>query len=255
MPSKRARLSAAGEEGTGSAGNGRRPRAQQATGSAGSGGRQAAPACGAVLVSDSTSSAGGSHRDDETERISRSVASFGRYGSKRPKGLSVDGQGRFRLQDLVACWGRDVGLDEQAILRAVIVHMLREDGRIRFGIDQDEDGRVLIRVVPKRSGRGAGDPELKPGCRSTRHSDGVLSGRPRDGRGEVCGQAAELSPERTTKRLNVQHKLDMGLDDVIRSEAAGLQRPAGMLAARAPRVPERSPPRKRPVATFSSGSE
>ena len=85
--------------------------------------------------------------------------------------------------------------------------------------------------------------------------DGVLSGRPRDGRGEVRGQAAELSPEWTTKRLSVRHKLDMGLDDVIRSEAAGLQRQAGMLAARAPRVPERSPPRRRPVAIFSSGSE
>ena len=66
------------------------------------------------------------------ERISRSVASFGRYGSKRPEGLLVDGQGRFRLQDLVACWGRDVGLDEQAILRAVTVHMLFQKGGTRL---------------------------------------------------------------------------------------------------------------------------
>lgn len=101
-----------------------------------------------------------------SERISRAIVSFGRYPRKRPSGLEVDASGLMRLEDIMSCWGRDEGLQEDEVLKAVKEHMFHNDegAALRFAIDVDKAGRVTVQVKPSRrfnegspSGPGAKD--------------------------------------------------------------------------------------------------
>uniref|UniRef100_A0A7S4V3K5 Uncharacterized protein n=1 Tax=Alexandrium monilatum TaxID=311494 RepID=A0A7S4V3K5_9DINO len=87
----------------------------------------------------------------DSERISRSIAIFGRYPNKRPSGLRVDDEGCFGLKDLMRTWGDKEGLTEETILSAVRENMFHEEGgALRFAIGENPDGSIFIRVLPKR---------------------------------------------------------------------------------------------------------
>lgn len=93
------------------------------------------------------------------ERISRAIAGFGRYPGKRPQGLRVDAAGAMSLENLMDVWGYRQGLKDQEVLDAVRLHMIQREGggggaSLRFGITSDEDGGIIIRVLPKQEGRG-----------------------------------------------------------------------------------------------------
>mmetsp|Transcript_126608 Transcript_126608/g.369961 ORF Transcript_126608/g.369961 Transcript_126608/m.369961 type:complete len:451 (+) Transcript_126608:98-1450(+) len=89
-----------------------------------------------------------------SERISRQIAAFGRYPDRRPQGLHVDGNGALRLEDLMRVWGRRENLKECDVLDAVRRHMFHDSGgggsALRFAIDTDASGRIIIRVMPKK---------------------------------------------------------------------------------------------------------
>jgi len=92
-----------------------------------------------------------------TEWISRTVAGFGRYPERRPPGLRVDVSGGMRLDSLVSVWGRHHGLTEQKLLDAIKAHMFHEadekatKGLLRFVIDTDAEGSLVVRTRPKRA--------------------------------------------------------------------------------------------------------
>lgn len=84
------------------------------------------------------------------EDISREIARLGRYPERRPKGLFVDSQRGMLLSELVELWGAPRGLGRAEIMNAVREHTWHEDGSIRFATPVDAEGRVFLRVMPKR---------------------------------------------------------------------------------------------------------
>ena len=89
------------------------------------------------------------------QRISRTIAGFGRYAHKRPPGLKVE-DGVLMLDNLMSAWGRAHGLDEEDVMESVqwnIVHGPEGGGDIRLAADIDAWGRIAIRVMPSRSRR------------------------------------------------------------------------------------------------------
>jgi len=89
-----------------------------------------------------------------TEWISRQVVGFGRYPEKRPKGLKVNACGAILVSSLIETWGRSHGITEEKLLAAIQRHMFDEQrpatGNLRFSLDNDEHGNMLVRVHPKR---------------------------------------------------------------------------------------------------------
>jgi len=84
------------------------------------------------------------------------------------EGLLLDGAGGFRLSDLMVTWGHRHGLREGQVLDALRSRMLRRQdhdhkGRVdlRFVIDKDELGHIVIKVQPKR-GNMAQSPSDAP---------------------------------------------------------------------------------------------
>jgi len=91
-----------------------------------------------------------------SNKLSRVMVQFGRYPQKRPAGLYVDDTGGFRLGDFMQFWGSEQGLNEEEVIDAVKANMFHEDGReLRFCIDNDSEGFLVIRVMQKRR-QGAG---------------------------------------------------------------------------------------------------
>ena len=90
-----------------------------------------------------------------SQGISRAVVKFGRYPGKRPPGLAVTEDGVIELENLMQSWGRGQGFQERDIMRAIWEHMFHSDDGdgfscLRFSIDSDPDGKMMIRVHPKR---------------------------------------------------------------------------------------------------------
>lgn len=105
------------------------------------------------------------HNKQDAERISRIICTFGRYPEKRPQGLQVDGNGTFRLDNLMNVWGKGEGLRERDVLRAMRKHMFHESDEgvssLRFGVDKDDQGYIVIRVLPRRPcSTGASTPAI-----------------------------------------------------------------------------------------------
>jgi hypothetical protein len=104
-----------------------------------------------------------------TEWISRVVAGFGRYPERRPPGLRVDVNGGMRLDSLVSVWGREHGLTEKKLLDAIKTHLFHEPdekaskGLLRFVIDTDAEGFLVVRTRPKRA-EVLAQPVLAPEC-------------------------------------------------------------------------------------------
>lgn len=92
----------------------------------------------------------------ESEKLSRTIASFGRYPTKRPRGLEVQRGGNeeaiLSVKNLIEVWGREQGVTEHEIVESVRAHMFhKEPHSLRFSIAEDEEGEKLIKVHPKRS--------------------------------------------------------------------------------------------------------
>ncbi|CAE8586439.1 unnamed protein product [Polarella glacialis] len=154
-------------------------------------------------------------------RISRALACFGRYPSTCPPGLNIDGTGCMRLDDIMHYWGERKGLRERDVLDAVRSNMFREHdhgGSLRFAIDGDENGRVLIRVRPKQGlqehnrSRVSRVPSRPPSCRSPQADKMV--GNENSNTTNSSANNADLS------ELSLDDKLDMSLDDLVAAAQA-----------------------------------
>mmetsp|Transcript_10795 Transcript_10795/g.24672 ORF Transcript_10795/g.24672 Transcript_10795/m.24672 type:complete len:468 (-) Transcript_10795:95-1498(-) len=145
------------------------------------------------------------HRIDtgKASWISKSVTAFVRYEKNRPAGLTVSPEGHFYVDELIEVWGCHHGLTEKLVLEALRLHLFKEDYTVRFSID-DDGGRSRVKVAPK---------SLFPS--SSSHAQALALS---DGAASSGGSS----------RPTTQDKLDMALEDVIRTE-----------------VPARSPPVQR----------
>jgi len=157
-------------------------------------------------------------------KISRTIAGFGRYASKRPDGLRVDRDGCMKLDDIMNSWGDRHGLRETDILHAVRRHMFREHehgGSLRFAIDGDHDGGIVIRVMPKED-----EDRVDRRRRHASPQNGVLfpavGMRPPEKRipkkiGSVTKAPVPTRPRpiNATKTPALADKLSMSLDDLI----------------------------------------
>lgn len=168
-------------------------------------------------------------------RISKVIASFGRYPSKRPHGLHVDQYGCMKLDDIMRYWGHGQGLEEKHIMHAVRKHMFRETnegGSLRFALDGDADGCIVVRVMPSQDdhGRHPGRKPFKPSLHD-KHYDGVFGTafgtRPPESRipkmrGSVLQTPAKQPLANGANRLNTNgskhNKLDMSLDEMIQND-------------------------------------
>lgn len=95
----------------------------------------------------------GSAEKWDSERISRTVVSFGRYSWKRPAHLHVDPSGAITLRNLMEVWGRSQGLEDEDVLDAVRKNMFHQGdvSSLRFAVVSDQQGNIVIRVNPRRT--------------------------------------------------------------------------------------------------------
>eukprot|EP00933_Yihiella_yeosuensis_P080990 TRINITY_DN94526_c0_g1_i1.p1 TRINITY_DN94526_c0_g1~~TRINITY_DN94526_c0_g1_i1.p1 ORF type:complete len:521 (+),score=81.40 TRINITY_DN94526_c0_g1_i1:183-1745(+) len=181
-------------------------------------------------------------RGVDTGLISRTIACFGRYPSKRPPGLVVEENGTMRLEDLMEHWGEREGLKERDILHSVRKHMFREydgGGSLRFAMDSGADGGIVIRVMDKDMARPSRPPRRDHSSERSYMTPRSGYSTPRGGRqlmralgtrlpehqSRLRGSVAkQLSLENETlPKLSSSEKLDMSLDDLITKEVIDLE--------------------------------
>lgn len=186
----------------------------------------------------------GRSRSPNLEIISRTLAGFGRYPDKRPRGLSVDRNGTMLLDDLMRCWGHAEGLSKEVVLDAARQHMFQDSQRrdMRFVIDCNRRGQMTIKVLPKRQPRAAATTPERGGGASWRERSRPTpphASAPSRRRERGCDRAARREafepkfqaqagpPPRATaaQPLASEKKLDMGLDDIIACEHRPLSAP------------------------------
>lgn len=143
---------------------------------------------------------------EDTEWISRKLVSFGRYKDGRPRGLRVESDSTFLLEDLMDEWGYDEGLSKDDVMQAVRHHMFHGNdpsSTLRFAIESTGKGAVVIRVMPKSSRGGGG------GGRQRGREKG---GMPWHNGGGGRKRERSASPPSAIK---TEQKLSMGLDELI----------------------------------------
>lgn len=156
------------------------------------------------------------------EWISRQIAGFGRHPNKRPKGLFVDSEGNMLLEQVMHLWGYQQELEDRDVLLAVQENMFHEDGNLRFAIDNDSEGRLKIRVLPKRDrwhNGGSTPPTWKPAQSSSWGSRITPEKRAPAMRGSVA-----------TANMSTAKKIDMPLESLIQTEQAAASIPSPMMA-------------------------
>lgn len=94
---------------------------------------------------------------DQSDWISRTLVSFGRYSDKRPDGLYVDRDGAFTVNNFLDSWGYAQGLSFREVMDAARANMFydQECGELRFCIDESHNGEVRIRVNSKGQRQGS----------------------------------------------------------------------------------------------------
>jgi len=164
-------------------------------------------------------------------KISRAIAGFGRYPSKRPPGLMVDHLGCMKLDDIMRCWGVKHDLEEKDIMHAVRKHMFREyadGGSLRFAIDGDQDGGIIIRVMPSQDDRPRhrcigydGYDDYNPDAAYFR----AFGQQPPQKRVPKMVGSVLKTPMPKPMPVNgrSRNKLDMALDDLIGGEVIDLE--------------------------------
>jgi len=189
-------------------------------------------------------------------KISKVVASFGRYPDRRPHGLRVCLDGTIRVQDIVDCWGASRGVSRQQIVTAVQEHMFHNDecSSLRFVLSEDSEGHLIVRVMAKRAPKDSrgyrrahqlaiedsrGRHQVSPfATASPQHAS--MPGRvAREANRGPPGCAANVldaaptgpTPGGLASGLSTSEKLDLSLDDLLRADA-------GRAPARQSRMPD-----------------
>lgn len=117
-------------------------------------------------------------------------------------------------------WGERQGLREIDILQAVRKHMFRENGdggSLRFAIDGDGEGGIIIRVMPKQ---GHDRHEENERCLSSRGASRrpffrALGSRP-PMKQQAVMRGSVLNQSQPRPKTTVVDKLNMSLDDIIK---------------------------------------
>lgn len=137
----------------------------------------------------------------------------------------MDYEGNMLLEQVMCLWGYEQGLEDQDVLFAVRENMFHEDGNLRFSIDHDNEGRLKIRVLPKRDRRSGGAAAATwgtaPGARPWGAKKPPEKRAPAM-RGSVAQSGAAPKPMTTAK------KLDMPLESLIETERAASSTPQPM---------------------------
>ena len=92
--------------------------------------------------------------------VSKSITSFARYPERRPAGVVPAGDGSLDVGQLWVCWGRRCGFSRTQLLQHIADHAISDNGRRRFLLHSDHDGRTWVTVaaplrrMPRRHRRG-----------------------------------------------------------------------------------------------------
>jgi len=143
----------------------------------------------------------------------------------------VDGEGNMLLEQVMCLWGYQNELEEQDILQSVKENMFHEDGNLRFSIDHDSEGRLKIRVLPKRdrwSGGGSSTPAWNGAATPTwkppqRGNPSSWNGKktPEKHAPTMRGSVAHMGiTVPAPKAMSTAKKLDMPLESLIETERA-----------------------------------
>ena len=81
------------------------------------------------------------------EWLSNTIAAFSRDPKKRIRNLPMVSNGYFRFSDLVAVWRPFPRVSEDDVLDIVQRHVL-QGNRLRFEVDTDSHGALLMRAIP-----------------------------------------------------------------------------------------------------------
>jgi hypothetical protein len=137
-----------------------------------------------------------------------------------------------RLDQLMNVWARKEGLKEKDVLDGVKEHMFHEDGNLRFSIDHDNEGRIKIRVLPKRN-KWANDSSTPTWKGSAQRSASWAWGdkqtpekRAPVMRGSIARGVVVPKAVPAPKALSTSKKLDMPLNELINNEKENISAPA-----------------------------
>ena len=75
--------------------------------------------------------------------VSKSITSFARYPERRPAGVVPTGDGSLDVDQLWVCWGRRCGFSRTQLLQHIADHAISDNGRRRFLLHSDHDGRIV----------------------------------------------------------------------------------------------------------------
>ena len=93
--------------------------------------------------------------------VSKTVTTFARYPDRRPAGVVPAGDGSLDVDQLWVCWGRRCGFSRTQLLQHIADHAISDNGRRRFLLHSDHDGRTWVTVsaplrrMPRRHRRGS----------------------------------------------------------------------------------------------------
>ena len=93
--------------------------------------------------------------------VSKSITSFERYPERRPAGVVPAGDGSLDVDQLWVCWERRCGFSRTQLLQHIADHAVSDNGRRRFLLHSDHDGRTWVTVaaplrrMPRRHRPGA----------------------------------------------------------------------------------------------------
>ena len=79
--------------------------------------------------------------------VSKSITSFARYPERRPAGVVPVGDGSLDVDHLWVCWGRRCGFSRTQPLQHIADHAISDNGRRRFLLHSDHDGRTWVTVA------------------------------------------------------------------------------------------------------------
>ena len=74
--------------------------------------------------------------------VSKTVTTFARYPDRRPAGVVPAGDGSLDVDQLWVCWGRRCGFSRTQLLQHIADHAISDNGRRRFLLHSDHDGRT-----------------------------------------------------------------------------------------------------------------
>ena len=80
-------------------------------------------------------------------QISKAITGFARYPHKRPRGLHSDYDGSLDIDEIWKHWGRHHGVSKRHMLQFISEHAFSSEGRRRFLLRSDHDGRTWVSVT------------------------------------------------------------------------------------------------------------